>query len=385
MSTIKVASISHPSSNNAAIKLASDGTAGIAALTTNAQSGTTYTFTADDAGRLVTASNASAKTFTIPPQSSVTWAAGAVLNVVNYGAGSLTVAGGAGVTVTNAAKTSAQFESAALIRTAENAWTLVPFSGGVGNADFSDAATGTYTDGGINYKYKTYTGSGSLTVTTSGLATMLIIAGGAGGAGGAANSTRGAGGGGAGGFIQSQVYLTAGMVLPITVGAGGAFGAGGGLGTNGSNGNGSFFPNGYMGGGGGGGAQTNSGLNGFSGGGSGNLGGAGGTGQAGFGNNGGTGSGGVAGGSGGGGAGGVGQTTSTAAGGAGGTGLASLITNTSVTYSVGGAGGPYVGGTGASAGANTGGGGDGAGGTGSGSFNGGNGGSGIVIIRVRTN
>ena len=37
------------------------------------------------------------------------------------------------------------------------AW--LPFSG-AGNANFTDAATGTYTDGGVNYKYLTFTGDG---------------------------------------------------------------------------------------------------------------------------------------------------------------------------------------------------------------------------------
>ena len=151
-------------------------------LPVDAESGTTYTFTLANARQLVTATSASAKTFTIPPQSSVTWTAQSIIRVVNYGAGAMTIDGGVGVTVTNTASTLAQFQGAAAIRTAENAWTLVPFSGGVGNANFSDAATGTYTDGGIDYKYKTYTGSGTVTITgTGGFADILVIGGGGGG------------------------------------------------------------------------------------------------------------------------------------------------------------------------------------------------------------
>lgn len=189
------------------------------ALPVNAQTGSgasAYTFVLADGLRLTTASNAAAATYTIPPQSSVTWIANSVIRIVNYGAGTVTIAGGSGVTVTNATTTLAQYESAALIRTAENAWTLVPFSG-AGNANFSDAATGTYTDGGINYKYVTFTGSGTLTTTKAGLADVLVIGG---GGGGGADGSAGQGGS-AGGYIYvASSYLPAGS-LTVTVGAGG--------------------------------------------------------------------------------------------------------------------------------------------------------------------
>ena len=42
------------------------------------------------------------------------------------------------------------------------AW--LPFSGAVGAANFTDTATGTYSSGGIDYKYITYTGTGSITI-----------------------------------------------------------------------------------------------------------------------------------------------------------------------------------------------------------------------------
>lgn len=48
--------------------------------------------------------------------------------------------------------------------------------GGVGNADFSNTPTGTYTDGeGISYKYVKFTGSGTLTVTVEGTADILAV------------------------------------------------------------------------------------------------------------------------------------------------------------------------------------------------------------------
>lgn len=196
------------------------------ALTDNAQSGATYTFVLADARQLVTATSASAKTFTIPPQSSVTWLTGSMIRVVNYGAGALTVNGGAGVTVTNTAATIKQYQAATAIRTGSNAWTLVPFAGGASNAVFSNVATGTYTDGdGQGWNYYTFTVSGTLTCTTAGAADVLIVSGG-GGAGTTGGFTGGGGGGGAA-FFTSTSFTAAAHT--VTVGAGGATSAQGGF------------------------------------------------------------------------------------------------------------------------------------------------------------
>jgi hypothetical protein len=102
---------------------------------------------------------------------------------------------------------------------------FVTFSG-AGNADFSDAATGTYTDGGIDYKYITFTGSGTLTVTEAGLADVLVVGGGGGG-----GETGGAGGGGA--VTQGQVFLFDGA-YSIVIGGGGSSATGGANGGTGS-------------------------------------------------------------------------------------------------------------------------------------------------------
>ena len=367
------------------------------APTDNAQSGTTYTFVLADARQLVTATSASAKTFTIPPQSSVTWLTGTMIRVVNYGAGALTVDGGVGVTVTNTASTLAQYQAATAIRTGSNAWTLVPFSGGAGSADFSDTATGTYSSGGFNYKYLTFAASGSLTVTKAGLCDVLIIGGG--GAGGDRGSAfgRNHGGGGAGGFAYlTDVYLPV-STITVTVGAGAARKTEGGTsstfdkiagiggGTAGYQNAGDFQPN--RGGSGGGGAGTTGVPPRVAG-----------DGMASQGNNGGDGvnaaDGSAAGGGGGGGASAAGAVGTSLVGGAGGAGSANSITGSSVTYSgggggarnsgspgAGGAGGGGAGGTttGTNGLSNTGGGGGGA-------FSdnaAGQGGSGVIIVRVK--
>jgi hypothetical protein len=333
------------------------------ALPVNPQTGSgasAYTFVLADALRLTTASNASAGTYTIPPQLSVVWLANSVIRIVNYGAGVVTIAGGAGVTVTNATKTLSQFESAALIRTASNAWTLVPFSG-AGNANFSNAATGTYTDGGIAYKYVTFTGSGTLTVTRAGLADVLIV--GAGGGGG--NVTYGGGGGGGGFQLITGLYLE-NKAYTLTIAGGGAAG---GAATDTTR----FDTIASIPGGGYGGTSGGAGDRGVQGasGGGGRFSTNGGAGMTGLGNAGGNSSSSTNAG-GGGGAGGAGGSPTTA-----GLGLANSLTNTPVTYAAGGTGSSG----GGAGGANTGNGGAGAnaGGTGAGA-----GGSGVIIVRVRT-
>lgn len=366
------------------------------ALPVNAQTGTTYTFVLADGLRLTTASNAASSTYTVPPQSSVVWLANSVIRLVNYGAGVVTVAGGSGVTVTNAAKTLAQFESVALIRTGSDAWTLVPFSGGVSNADFSDAATGTYSSGGFNYKYISYTGSGTLTVTKAGFADLFCLAGG--GGGGADDSS---GGAGAGGYLEiANKYLEVGTIT-VTVGAGGARATS--VNVRAANGNVSSFVDVYAIGGGASASESSNGrtsLNGGSGAGGGQIDTVitSGTGVTGQGNNGGTpgpASGSHTGG-GGGGAGGVGGNGVSATAGNGGVGLSNSYTGAAVGRGGGGGGGARSGGTagtatdGGGAGGTTGAGtagtantGGGGGGTGVGASGGGAGGSGLVIVRVK--
>jgi hypothetical protein len=68
-------------------------------LAFNAQTGTTYTLVvADAANKWVTCSNASAITVTVPPS---VFTAGNIINVQQIGAGQVTFAQGAGVTITS--------------------------------------------------------------------------------------------------------------------------------------------------------------------------------------------------------------------------------------------------------------------------------------------
>jgi hypothetical protein len=67
-------------------------TSASAALAFNAQTGTTYTFVLADAdNKLVTASNASAQTYSIPTNATTAFPIGTQLNIIQIGAGQVTV------------------------------------------------------------------------------------------------------------------------------------------------------------------------------------------------------------------------------------------------------------------------------------------------------
>ena len=98
-------------------------------LSLNAQTGTTYTLVAADASyKLVTASNAAAITVTVPPS---IFTAGDVVNLQQIGAGQVTFAQGAGVTITStgatatAPKLRAQYSTCSIICTASNTFTVI--------------------------------------------------------------------------------------------------------------------------------------------------------------------------------------------------------------------------------------------------------------------
>ena len=104
-------------------------TSASAALAFNAQTGTTYTLVATDAdNKLVTMSNASAITLTVPPS---IFTAGQQINVASIGAGLTTFAAGVGVTITSTGATSAapklraQQSACTVICTASNTFLIV--------------------------------------------------------------------------------------------------------------------------------------------------------------------------------------------------------------------------------------------------------------------
>ena len=101
-------------------------------LTLNAQTGTTYTFVlTDNRNKLVTASNASTQTYTIPTNASVAFPIGSTINVIQIGTGQVTIQGAGGVTVASTGTTStapklrSQFSAATAIKVGTDSWYVV--------------------------------------------------------------------------------------------------------------------------------------------------------------------------------------------------------------------------------------------------------------------
>jgi hypothetical protein len=99
-----------------------------AQIALNAQTGTTYTAVLGDDGKLVTCDNAAAIAFTIPPNSSVAFGIGTQINVMQLGAGQVTITAGAGVTLRSAGsklKTNAQYAVATCCKIATDTWVVI--------------------------------------------------------------------------------------------------------------------------------------------------------------------------------------------------------------------------------------------------------------------
>ena len=345
-----------------------------------------------DGGKTVTMTNAGATTFTIPANASVAYPTGTRINILNLGAGACTPTAGAGVTISGTISALATNQGAAVVKTATNTWSYLPFTSGTPTLTSADVSstTGspTITTSGIYTIYQ-FTGSGTIVLGKAGLCDALVL--GAGGAGGFDTDTGQGGGGGGGGYLDiANGYLPSGTNT-ITVGAGGAVSTSGNPGLLGN----ASLVNKYVAMGGGGGGSDARPSAGATGGGSGNN-----TTTAGISvvpsqgfDGGGASASGTAG-SGGGGNSAVGIAGSGTTGGAGGAGTASSITGSSVTRGGGGGGcGSVTAGAGGAGGGGIGAVNTGAAGNGSANLGGGGGGrngspgtggSGIVIIRVVT-
>jgi hypothetical protein len=95
----------------------------------NPQTGTTYTLVLTDRNSIVTLANASAITLTVPEAASVAFPVGTRIDLIQLGAGQVTVAGSGAATVSKTAldtlKLRAEFSAATLIHYATDDWLLV--------------------------------------------------------------------------------------------------------------------------------------------------------------------------------------------------------------------------------------------------------------------
>lgn len=92
----------------------------------NAQTAS-YTLVLGDAAKMVEVSNASANSLTVPPNSSVAFPIGTVIDVLQTGAGQTTIVAGAGVTINRAIglKLRAQWSAASLVKRDTNTWVAI--------------------------------------------------------------------------------------------------------------------------------------------------------------------------------------------------------------------------------------------------------------------
>ena len=96
-------------------------------IPTNAQSAS-YTLVLADAGTAIDIGSASSTTVTVPPNASVAFPVGTVIEVCRYGTGAVTIAAGAGVTIRSRGSlmaVAAQYSSVSLRKRATDEWILV--------------------------------------------------------------------------------------------------------------------------------------------------------------------------------------------------------------------------------------------------------------------
>jgi hypothetical protein len=114
-----------------AVNLVGGTTSASAALAFNAQTGTTYTFVLADAdNKLVTASNAAGQTYSIPTNATTAFPVGTQINLIQIGAGQVTVQAATSGTTTvvstgataAAPKLRAQYSAMTLVKRDTDSW-----------------------------------------------------------------------------------------------------------------------------------------------------------------------------------------------------------------------------------------------------------------------
>lgn len=101
----------------------------VTTVTSSQQSGTgssAYTLALTDQDTVVEMTGATAATVTVPPNSSVAFPVGTIIEIHQYGAGQVTMAAGAGVTLRNPSSltTRAQYSTIGLRQRAANEWVV---------------------------------------------------------------------------------------------------------------------------------------------------------------------------------------------------------------------------------------------------------------------
>jgi hypothetical protein len=87
-----------------------------------------YIIQLTDSGKIVEMESSSVNTLTVPPESSVNFSIGTVLDIVQYGSGQTTIVAGSGVTIrskNNNLKLTAQYSGASLYKKSSDLWVVV--------------------------------------------------------------------------------------------------------------------------------------------------------------------------------------------------------------------------------------------------------------------
>jgi hypothetical protein len=94
----------------------------------NLQTGTTYTLALADAGQVIDLDNAASITVTVPANATIAFPIGSWIDLVQHGAGQVTISPAATVTIISAGaalKTRVQYSGITLIKRATNEWYLI--------------------------------------------------------------------------------------------------------------------------------------------------------------------------------------------------------------------------------------------------------------------
>lgn len=102
-----------------------EGVSGL--VRTSSKSGASNTLAVSDAGTLVEISHTSGTTFTVPTDATTFFPTGTQVDLLQIGAGQVTVVAASGVTINSAVglKLRAQWSSATLIKRSANTWVLI--------------------------------------------------------------------------------------------------------------------------------------------------------------------------------------------------------------------------------------------------------------------
>ena len=190
----------------------------LANLTISTKTGS-YTLVAADRNTRIVMNSSSNTTITV---NNSLFSAGDVVYIHNIGTGSCTITAGTATVSTTSSLVLAQYGGGSLFFTSASASIFFPYGSGLTAGTASGGSSSSIT----GYTLLSFTTTGTLTVSKSGLFDVLIVGG---GGGGGTTTDSDPGGGGAGGQVLylENAYIASGSYT-VTVGGAGSVGGNGG-------------------------------------------------------------------------------------------------------------------------------------------------------------